>query len=54
MLGFRGMGHVWLSRNEESGNRFAIKVPTNPDYIKFLRREAVMQAAIDYPTSPHA
>lgn len=49
MLGFGGMGQVWLGREDETGNRFAIKVPTDPDYIKFLRREAVMQAAIDHP-----
>lgn len=49
MLGFGGMGQVWLGREVETGNRFAIKVPTDPDYIKFLRREAVMQAAIDHP-----
>jgi serine/threonine protein kinase len=49
MLGFGGMGQVWLGREVDTGNRFAIKVPTDPDYIKFLRREAVMQAAIDHP-----
>jgi serine/threonine protein kinase len=49
LLGFGGMGQVWLGREADTGNLFAIKIPTDPDYIKFLRREAVMQAAIDHP-----
>lgn len=49
MLGFGGMGQVWLGQEADTGSLFAIKIPTDPDYIKFLRREAVMQAAIDHP-----
>lgn len=48
LLGFGGMGQVWLGREADTGNPFAIKIPTDPEYIKFLRREAVMQAAIDH------
>lgn len=49
LLGRGGMGEVWLAVDTASNARRAIKVPTDPDYTTFLRREAVMQAALDHP-----
>ncbi len=46
ILGTGGMGEVWLA--EKGGERFAVKIPTDPDYMRQLHSEGKLQQALDH------
>lgn len=49
-LGVGGMGEVWLaSDGEDNSAPVALKIPTDPDYVRQLRREGALQEALDHP-----
>ncbi|MCX7048863.1 MAG: bifunctional serine/threonine-protein kinase/formylglycine-generating enzyme family protein [Candidatus Sumerlaeota bacterium] len=49
LLGAGGMGEVWLAEDTQSGQKVALKLPTDADYITQLRREGKLQLALDHP-----
>ena len=48
-LGGGAFGEVWLGRHRELGLDRAIKIPTDPDYVKQLRQEGKIQAQVRHP-----
>ena len=49
-LGRGGFAEVWLGRHSVlPGKRAAIKIPTDPTYVEYLRREGVAQHDLEHP-----
>lgn len=49
-VGEGGFGEVWKAHHQEiTGKVVAIKIPTDEDYIRELRAEAVVQHDLDHP-----
>jgi len=48
-LGSGAFGEVWLGRHKELELERAIKIPTDPDYVRQLRQEGKIQAQIRHP-----
>lgn len=48
LLGTGGMGEVWLAKDTDTRQKIALKIPTDPDYVKQLRREGKLQKALDH------
>ena len=48
-LGEGAFGEVWLGRHAELGAERALKIPTDPDYVKQLRREGKIQFDLKHP-----
>jgi hypothetical protein len=52
-LGEGAFGEVWLARHMELGYERALKIPTDPDYVRQLRLEARLQLTIEHPNIVH-
>ena len=48
-LGAGAFGEVWLARHLDLRVERALKIPTDPDYVRQLRHEAQIQCAVDHP-----
>ena len=48
-LGGGAFGEVWLARHVELGAECALKIPTDPDYVRQLRKEGQIQFGLKHP-----
>jgi len=52
-LGAGAFGEVWLVRHRHLGAERAMKIPTDPAYVKQLRLEGKLQFELDHPNIVH-
>jgi len=48
-LGQGAFGEVWLGRHLDLGVERAVKIPTDPDYVRQLRKEGQIQFGLKHP-----
>ncbi|MHC4831457.1 MAG: serine/threonine-protein kinase, partial [Planctomycetota bacterium] len=50
-IGEGGFGAVWRARSlAQPGKRFALKFALDPSYVRFLKKEGVLQLSLDHPS----
>jgi len=48
-LGAGAFGEVWLAQHTDLGAEFALKIPTDAEYVKQLRKEGVITFSVRHP-----
>jgi len=48
-LGAGAFGTVWLARHIDLGTQFALKIPTDTEYVTELRKEGVITSTVRHP-----
>ena len=48
-LGAGAFGEVWLAKHLDLGEQWALKIPTDPHFVKQLRQEGQVQYRLHHP-----